>query len=66
VIYADVCEPPKFASYFNQLPTNLFDLATGKGRAAARSRKRLNESPSAIWGWAGADWSNVSAMPTIR
>ena len=50
MIYADVYQPPKSASYFNQLPADLFDLATGKGSAAARSRKRLNESPSAIWG----------------
>src|SRR6476660_2494836 len=33
VIYADVCQPPKSASYFNQLPADLFDLATGKGRS---------------------------------
>jgi hypothetical protein len=36
MIYADVCQPPKSASYFNQLPADLFDLATGKGSAAAR------------------------------
>jgi hypothetical protein len=36
VIYADVCQPPKSASYFNQLPADLFDLATGKGSAVAR------------------------------
>jgi hypothetical protein len=36
VIYADVCQPPKSASYFDQLPADLFDLATGKGSAAAR------------------------------
>ena len=66
MIYADVYQPPKSASYFNQLPADLFDLATGKGQR----RGTIKEAPERIsqrdLGGAGADWSHVSAMPMIR
>ena len=47
--YADVVPTAEILSYFDQLPTDLFDLPAGGRRAQRRSRRRPNSiSPDTV------------------
>ena len=39
MIYADVYQPPKSASYFNQLPADLFDITRAARVRASETKK---------------------------